>query len=98
LSSESSFDPFYGRRLADDLSDAGLIDVGCAGHVSMWRGGQPGGRLWQVTLAQLRDGMIKTGEVNAAEIDYAIELFGRDSVSLLSPVTMAAWGRRAEGL
>jgi SAM-dependent methyltransferase len=98
LSSDSTFDLFYGRRLADDLSDAGLVDVGCAGHVSMWRGGQPGGRLWQLTLAQLRDGMIRTGEVTAAEIDHAMELFGRDSVSLLSPVTMAAWGRRAEGL
>jgi SAM-dependent methyltransferase len=94
LSSAHTFDLFYGRRLEAGLTDAGLAEVDCAGSVSAWRGGQPGGRLWQLTLAQLRDGMVTTGQVTAAEIDRAIELFGRDNVSLLSPITMAAWGRR----
>ncbi len=94
LSSAHTFDLFYGRRLEADLTDTGLVKVGCAGNVSVWRGGQPGGILWQLTLAQLRDGMMKTGELTAADIDRAIELFERDTVSLLSPITMAAWGRR----
>jgi SAM-dependent methyltransferase len=98
LSSDHTFDLFYGRRLEGDLSDAGLVEVGSAGHVSMWRGGQPGGRLWQLTLSQLREGMIKVGDVTGAEIDRAIELFDQASVSLLSPVMMAAWGRRARVL
>lgn len=97
LSSSHTFDLFYGRRLEGDLTDAGLVDVSSAGYVSMWRGGQPGGRLWQLTLAQLREGMINLGGATAAEIDYAIELFCRPTVSMLSPVTMAAWGRRAAG-
>ena len=98
LRSESTFDLFYGRRLEGELSDVGLVDVGTAGHVSVWRGGQPGGRLWQLTLAQLREGMIRVGDVTASEIDHVVELFDRPGAGLLSPVTMAAWGRRAEGL
>ncbi|HEY3844801.1 MAG TPA: hypothetical protein VGL48_16240 [Acidimicrobiales bacterium] len=42
--------------------------------------------------------MIRAGAVTADEIDRAVELFDRDSVSMLSPVTMAACGRRPGAL
>jgi SAM-dependent methyltransferase len=88
-----AFDPFYGRRVAYDMANASLVDVGAAGRVSVWQADQPGGLVWQLTLAQLREGMIETGRMTSEEIDAAITLCNGPRLSLLSPVTMAAWGR-----
>ena len=44
---EHGFDVHYGRRVAGDLADAGLADVGCEGRVSMWRGAEVDGALWR---------------------------------------------------
>jgi SAM-dependent methyltransferase len=91
-----AFDPFYGRRVAFDMANASLVDVGCAGRVSVWQADQPGGLVWQLTLAQLRQGIIETGRMTPDEIDAAITLSNDPRLSLLSPVTMAAWGRQRQ--
>jgi SAM-dependent methyltransferase len=94
LAARHSFDPLYGRRVTGDLADAGLTDGGCEGRVSMWRGGEPGGRIWQLTIAQLREPMIEAGLIEAADVDAALALFADPRMSAMSPVLMAAWGRR----
>jgi SAM-dependent methyltransferase len=94
VSERHGFDPFYGRRLAGDLVDAGLAEGGCRGRASMWRGGAPGGEIWRLSLAQLREGILDAGLMDAAEADAAIELCAGPRFSTLSPVLMAAWGRR----
>jgi SAM-dependent methyltransferase len=93
LTEEHAFDPFYGRRLACDLSKAGLTEIDSAGRVSMWSGGQLGGLLWRLTFAQLREAMIRAGEVTAADIDTVMALCDDPRLNLMSQVTMAAWGR-----
>lgn len=91
-----AFDPFYGRRVAHDMAIANLVDVGCSGRASVWRAGQPGGLVWQLTLAQLRQGMVETRRMTPEEIDGAIALSNEPRLSVLSPITMAAWGRLPE--
>jgi SAM-dependent methyltransferase len=95
LAKRNAFDPFYGRRVAGDLADAGLAECGCEGRVSLWRGGEAGGRAWALTIAQLRHSMIEAGLIDAADVDAALELFGEPRMRALSPVMMGAWGRRA---
>src|SRR5215213_6577107 len=75
LAERYGFDHAYGRRLVGDLTDAGLTDIGCEGRVSMWRGDGPGGTVLRLTLSQLREPMIASGLVSAAELDDAIALF-----------------------
>jgi SAM-dependent methyltransferase len=94
LANRHGFDWAYGRRVAGDLSDAGLAEVGCEGQATMWRGGQPGGRIWRHTLVQLRDALIAAGDVTGTEVDAAIALSDDPRLSSLSPIVMAAWGRR----
>jgi SAM-dependent methyltransferase len=94
LAERHSFDPFYGRRLVGDLEDAGLTDVGCEGRASMWRGGQPGGTAWRLTLEQLREPMITSGLLSGADLDALIPLCDDPRFSIMSQITMAAWGRR----
>jgi SAM-dependent methyltransferase len=94
IAERHGFDPVYGRRLAGDLAEAGLVDCGRLGRASMWRGGEPGGEIWRLSLEQLRDGIVDGGLMDAAEADAAIELCSDPRFSSLSPVMMTAWGRR----
>jgi SAM-dependent methyltransferase len=94
LAEHHGFDPAYGRRVAGDLSDAGLTDAGCRGRASMWRGGGPGGRIWWLTIAQLRETIIASGLMDADDVDAAMALCADPRFCALSPVMMAAWGRR----
>ncbi|MGH9304281.1 MAG: methyltransferase [Acidimicrobiales bacterium] len=95
LSSQHTFDPWYGCRLEGDLSDAGLVEVKSEGRAAMWRGGTPGGTAWLLTLVQLREALVASGLVTGSEVDYVIALCGDPRLSFLSQVTMAAWGYRA---
>lgn len=46
--------------LEDDLPER-EFDVVCLGRASMWRGGQPGGEIWRLSLMQLLEGIIASG-------------------------------------
>ena len=94
IAERHGFDPFYGRRLAGDLDDAGLVDADRRGRASMWRAGEPGGEIWRLSLEQLRDGIVEMELMDAGEADAAIELCTDPRFSSLSPVMMTAWGRR----
>ena len=91
---QSGFDAYYGRRVYGDLADAGLGELGCEGHAAMWRGGEAGGRIWRQTVAQLRETMVERGLASPAEVDEALALYDDERFSSVSPLLMAAWGRR----
>jgi hypothetical protein len=80
-----------------DLADAGLADVAGEGRVSMWRGGQAGGTVWRLTLNQLRDAMVASGLVTSADVDAVIALCHDPAFAFVSPIVMAARGRRHAG-
>ena len=88
------FDAFYGRRVAGDLSAAGLVDVDAEGRVGMWRGGADGGLIWKLTIDQLRDEMIASGIASEEDVEVALALCDDPDLAVLSQVVMAAWGRR----
>jgi SAM-dependent methyltransferase len=94
LAARHGFDSAYGRRVAGDLEHAGLADAGCEGRASTWRGASAGGAMWRLTIAQLRDSLIASGVMDAADVDAAMALCAAPHFSSLSPVMMAAWGRR----
>ena len=88
------FDATFGRRLPAELEAAGLARVRAEGRVGIWRGGGAGGRLWRSTLDQYREVLTNSGLVNQEDIDSVIGLCDEPCLQLMSPVTMAAWGRR----
>ena len=96
LAEQHSFDPFCGRGVDRALSTAGLSQVGSEGRLSIWRGGEPGGRVWRLTLIQLREQLIEQGPVTAAEIDTAIELCDDPRLAFMSQATIGAWGYRPD--
>jgi SAM-dependent methyltransferase len=94
LAERHGFDCTYGRRVAGDLEASGLTDGGAEGRASMWRGGEAGGLIWRLTIAQLRETMIADHLMGSADLDAAMALCAQARFSSLSPVMVAAWGRR----
>jgi SAM-dependent methyltransferase len=88
------FDPFYGRRVAGDLTEAGLAEVAAEGRVAMWRGAADGGLIWKLTIDQLRDEMVASGIASEEDVEVALALCDDPELAVVSPVVMAAWGRR----
>jgi SAM-dependent methyltransferase len=94
LAEHHGFDFAYGRRVASDLEGSGLAECACEGRASMWRGDSEGGLIWRLTIAQLRETMIAEGLMDSADLDAAMALCAQPRFSSLSPVMVAAWGRR----
>jgi SAM-dependent methyltransferase len=97
LGQRHGFDPFYGRRLVGDLEEAGLGEVAGEGRVSRWRGGEAGGGIWRLTLAQLREPIVESGLMTSADLDAFFALCDDPRFSVQSQITMAGWGRRPIG-
>ena len=96
LAEQHAFDPFCGRGLDRALSNVGLAQVESEGRLSIWRGGQPGGIVWQLTLSQLREQLIAHGCVTAADVDTVISLCDDPQLAFMSQATIAAWGHRMQ--
>jgi SAM-dependent methyltransferase len=94
LAEQHAFDPFCGRGLDRVISSVGLSGVQSEGRLSIWRGGQPGGIVWKLTLTQLREQLIAHGAVTAAEVDTVIALCDDPRLAFMSQATIAAWGQR----
>jgi SAM-dependent methyltransferase len=94
LAAHHAFDPFYGRGLDRALSGVGLTQVQSEGRLSVWRGGQPGGMVWKLTLSQLREQLITHGHVTGTEVDTVISLCDDPRLAFMSQATIAAWGHR----
>jgi SAM-dependent methyltransferase len=94
LIEQHAFDPFCGRGLDRAVSSVGLARVQSEGRLAIWRGGQPGGIVWQLTLTQLREQLIAHGAVTAAEVDTVISLCDDPRLAFMSQATIAAWGQR----
>jgi hypothetical protein len=85
----------YGRRLVDDLDAVGLVDVAAEGRCAIVRGGSPpAAHFLRLTLEKLRAGMLASQQINEEELDSALAALQDASVTVLMPMTVAAWGRK----
>jgi SAM-dependent methyltransferase len=95
LAERHAFDPFYGRRLEDELAGVGLVGTSSEARIWIWHGGQPGGRVWQLTLVQLRNELAASGLVSAEEVDQAVALLADPAFRFVSQIVVSSWGCRA---
>jgi SAM-dependent methyltransferase len=86
----------YGRRLVDDLDATGLVDVAAEGRCAIVRGGSPpAAHFLRLTLEKLRAGMLASHRLSEEELDSALAALQDASLTVMMPMTVAAWGRRA---
>lgn len=97
LEATSTGDAGYGRRLPEDLESAGLVDVDAEGRCPLARGGSPpAAGFLRLTLEKLRGPLLQRHIVSESDFDAAVSALLDPSVTVLMPMTVAAWGRRPD--
>ena len=91
----AGFESGFGRRLVAALREAGLADVDADGRVRVIGAGHPGADFFRLSLEQLRAPLLEAGAVSESDARQALELFDEPGMTLLTPLLLAAWGRRA---
>jgi SAM-dependent methyltransferase len=87
-------DRFYGRRLEEDLRARGLLEVECEGRVFAIRGGSPAALIFSAIWSAHKDRIVAEGVLTAEEIERFIALHDEPTFAWMSPICVAAWGRR----
>jgi hypothetical protein len=85
----------YGRRALGDLMALGLVDVQAEGRCPIVRGGSPmAAQFLRLTIEKLRHPVLAQGTVSKATYDDAVAALEDPDVTIVSPMTVAAWGHR----
>lgn len=85
----------YGRHLLDDLSSVGLVDVEAEGRCPLVRGGTPPtAHFLRLTIEKFKSALLDANMVTGAEFTEAVDALEDPSVTVVMPMTVAAWGRR----
>jgi SAM-dependent methyltransferase len=92
---EAGFDPYLGRRLFGALRARGLADMGAEGRAVVMTPEHPGAAFYRLSLQSVRAAVVARGSVTDAEVDRALDEWGRDDHIIVSPAMVAAWGRRS---
>jgi SAM-dependent methyltransferase len=93
---KAGFDPYFGRRLTAEMNAAGMEDVAAEGRVRLIRGGTPETAFFRLSIASLKEGLIESGAIAEDDIAKALVRFDDPDEISLSPIMVAAWGRRPE--
>lgn len=91
---ESGFDPTYGRRVVSDVAAAGLEDVRGEGRQRVVDDGHPGFRFFRLSFEALRSGAIAAGKLDAGDADAFARRLAEGGLRVITPVVVAAIGRR----
>jgi SAM-dependent methyltransferase len=94
LMSNAGFDREYGRRLVHELESAGLEDVAADARARVARGGGSWAAFFRLSLDSLRPRLIEAGALSEPEIDDAVALLEDPELVFVSPLMVAAWGRK----
>ena len=92
--SEQGVDLRYGRLLSGRLRAHGLHPVAAEGRIFMWPGRSIGTELMRANLEQLRQAIIESGRITAAEFERDLARLDDGDFLAPSPVMWSAWGRR----
>jgi hypothetical protein len=91
---DAGVDHFFGRKLPALLSELGLTDLGNDGRTWIFEGGSPAARWLRLSMQHLRPRLVANTELTDADIDEMLTLFDDPAWTALSPIFLAAWGRR----
>jgi SAM-dependent methyltransferase len=91
---KAGFDSEYGRKLIRELESVGLEDVNAEGRARVSRGGTPGMAFMRLSLESLRGALVEAGALSDEEIERALTLVEDPDSLFVSPLMIAAWGRK----
>jgi SAM-dependent methyltransferase len=92
---QAGFDRTFGRRVVDELAEAGLTDVRGEGRARIIDAGAPGFDFFKLSFESIRDAVVAAGVLAAADADATAARFADPSMRIFTPIVMAGIGRRA---
>jgi SAM-dependent methyltransferase len=96
LEETTSVDCEYGRRALRDLIVVGFLNVQAEGRCPIVRGGHPlAAHFLRLTLEKLREPLLSAGHLTKGAFDEAVAALEDPAVTVVAPMTVAAWGWRA---
>lgn len=87
-------DTTWPRTLPHRLASAGLVDVGAAGHLTIYHGGSAAAQVPFANIDQVGDGLILAGLITTAEQDTFLRLLRDPSFVGNNPLLITAWGKK----
>jgi 2-polyprenyl-3-methyl-5-hydroxy-6-metoxy-1,4-benzoquinol methylase len=96
LEASCAVDTQYGRRVLNDITSTGLVNTAAEGRCPVVRGGSPpAAHFLALTLQKLRTPLLTRQRLSEAEFDEAIAALENPAICVYMPMTIAAWGWRA---
>jgi 2-polyprenyl-3-methyl-5-hydroxy-6-metoxy-1,4-benzoquinol methylase len=92
---KAGYDRTYGRRVVDDLVEAGLTEVRGEGRTRIIDAHSPGFDFFKLSFESIRGAVVASGALAAADADAAAARFADKSMRIFTPIVMAGIGRRA---
>ncbi len=68
-SRQQGIDYFIGRRLPATLAELGLDEIAATAETALYNGGSEWARYWQLTIAELRDRLVREGPLDNQLVD-----------------------------
>jgi SAM-dependent methyltransferase len=94
---QHGMDLAYGLRLYNMVRELGFTSMGNEGQTRMFQGGSPDSEAYRLTMEQLRDSCVATGEISDQDYGDFLALFSNPSCVMRQFLLMSVWGRRASG-
>jgi SAM-dependent methyltransferase len=87
-------DDFWGRALPAIVARQGLANVQAEGDFAVLNGGSPMAEFLRLSTLQVRDGIVGSGAVSAAQFDAANALLGDPGFWAFGPAGVAVRGQK----
>jgi len=91
---QRGMDVTLGQRLFGMVRSLGFTSMASEGQTCMFQGGSPAGEAYRLTMEQLSDPCVATGEISAQEFAAFLALFSDPSCVMRQFLLMSVWGRR----
>jgi SAM-dependent methyltransferase len=91
---QHGMDLAFGLRLYSLVRDLGFTSLASEGQTCMFQGGEPRSEAYRLTIEQLQDPCVATGEINPREFADFLALFSNPACVMRQFLLMSVWGRR----
>jgi len=90
----AGIDYHIGRTLAPRLAGLGLEAVAAAGETALFNGGSPWATYWEDSIAELRESLLRSGNVTEAQLGVFAARFTDPGEWSMVATFVATWGRK----
>lgn len=93
-STPAGMDVILGQQLYNRVRRLGFTSMASEGQTCMFEGGSPAAEAYRLTMEQLSDSCVATGEISAQEFADFLKRFSNPSCVMRQFLLMSVWARK----